>query len=134
MSCCQSSTNGAVRTPASQASVEQSGVAFRPNSDIIETSEEFVIRADVPGVKADAIDLRVEEGVLMLKARVMPRMPEGARRLIGEYGVGDFERSFRLGEGVDAQNIAAELKDGVLTLRLPKTAAAKPHAIKIKTA
>lgn len=132
MSCCQNAQG--TNTCATTETRGVSKTTFRPNADIYETPEAFVVRADVPGARADAIDLRYEDGVLTLKAPVAARMHEGARAVTREYGVGGFERAFRVGEGIDAQAIGAELKDGVLTLTLPKAAAVKPRSIRVQTA
>jgi HSP20 family protein len=104
---------------------------YRPEIDIRETAEEFLVIADVPGATPESIDLTVDQGVLTLRAGVQPRDPTGSRRVVREYGVGSYERSFRIGEGVDAEKIAAELKDGVLTLRLPKSETTRARKIKV---
>ncbi len=118
------------RTEPSAGSV--GGPTFRPSVDIQETPEKFTIIADLPGVKPDGIDLVIEQGVLTLKAAVQPRVRSGARTLISEYGVGDFERTFKLGEGVASDLIAAEFSNGVLTLTLPKSPAAKARKIEVR--
>jgi len=107
---------------------------YTPNVDIVETAEEFLVLADMPGVAANAIDIQYEQGVLTMHGRVEPRQDENnTDYLLGEYGVGDFYRSFRLGEGIDANKIEARLKDGVMELRLPKSEASKPRRIAVKT-
>jgi HSP20 family protein len=107
---------------------------FRPEVDIYETGEEFVVKANVPGARPEAIDLNVEKGVLTMRAEVGVRTPENARPLGREYGVGAFERSFRIGEGIDTERIGAELKDGVLTLRLPKAETTRSRKISVQAA
>lgn len=138
MSCCQSTNQSTCcATDAStDAHVRRAQVVptFRPNADIHETPEAFIVRADVPGARPEGVDVRFEDGVLTLKASVPARKFEHARALSREYGVGDFERAFRVGEGIDTEQIKAELKDGVLTLTLPKAAAVRPRAIKVQTA
>lgn len=101
---------------------------YRPNVDIVESAHDFTIIADVPGARPDAIDVTVEGKVLSLKAAITARSRPNSRAHISEYGVGNYERTFRLGEGVDVDNLAATLKDGVLTLRIPK---AEPERRKI---
>lgn len=107
--------------------------AYRPNVDIIEKNEELVLLADVPGARLEDIDVRYEKGTLELYARVEPRIPKEARVLLQEYGVGDYYRSFQVGESIDSSQISASYADGVLTLRLPKVEAAKPRKIAIQT-
>jgi HSP20 family protein len=93
---------------------------YTPNVDIVETSNEFLVLADMPGVAPDAIDIQYEQGVLTMQGRVEPRQEEDKTGyLLREYGVGDYYRSFRLGEGIDPAQIEARLKDGVMELHLP---------------
>jgi len=87
----------------------------------------------MPGAHPDQIDINFENGVLTINGRVEKRLPEGASVLHCEYGVGDFFRSFQLGETIDPERITAEYKDGVLTVHLPKTEAAKPRKISVRT-
>jgi len=127
-------TDAACGTPGTQTvrARRHSEATFRPEVDIYETADEFVILANVPGASAETLDLTVEHGTLLLRAPVSPRWPEGATCLAAEYGVGNFERSFRLGEDIDSSRIGAELRDGVLTLRLPKGEQAKPRRIAVQ--
>ncbi len=88
----------------------------------------------MPGVRADDIDIRYEQGLLTLQGRVEPRQQEASTNyLLREYGVGDFYRSFRVGEGIDPDKIQAELNDGVMKLHLPKAEAAKPKKIPVRS-
>ena len=67
------------------------------------TTDELTLLADMPGVTANTIDIHFEEGVLTVEGRVQPRSPErGTNHLLCEYGVGDFHRTFRVGEQIDA--------------------------------
>lgn len=123
------------KTPASEvtpAEHTRSGSYYRPNVDIVEKADELVVRADVPGVAPDGIDVHFEDGTLAIHAKVPPRNQD-VDFLVREYGVGDFYREFRVNETVDVGKISAELADGVLTLHLPKIEAAKPRKITVKT-
>jgi len=104
---------------------------FSPRVDIFETEDELVLLADVPGVVAEDVDIKFENGQLTLHAHCAPRQ-EGAEHLLCEYGVGDFYRVFSVGESIDASKIAAELRAGVLTLHLPKSEATKPRRIAVR--
>ena len=106
------------------------GVFFTPRVDIIETDNELTLYADLPGVKPADVDLRFENGELVLHGRCEPRQPERGL-LLGEYEVGDFYRAFAVGEAIDASKIAAEFKNGVLIVHLPKMEQVKPRQIKI---
>jgi len=105
---------------------------IRPTVDIIEQADAFILQADVPGVTAKDVDIEFEKGVLFVRARVGAREPQNARVLARGYGVGDFAREFRIGEGLDMEHVTAECANGVLTLRLPKAEAAKPRRIEVK--
>ena len=106
-------------------------VMFTPRVDIIETAEELLLFADVPGVKSEDVDVRFENGELILHGRCNPR-GHAANFLLNEYEVGDFYRVFALSESIDAEKIGAELKQGVLTVHLPKAAAVKPRKITVQ--
>jgi len=100
--------------------------------DIIEKADELVLLVDVPGANAGSIDVDFELGTLSIHASVEPRQNERETRyLFREYGVGDFDRSFQVGDGIDAENIRAEYRDGVLTVHLPKATATKPRKIAV---
>lgn len=105
---------------------------YRPAVDIVEQADAFVVRADVPGATAKDLSIEFEKGVLSLRAAVAQREPKGVKPLAREFGVGDFTREFRIGEGIDMAAVTAECANGVLTLRLPKAEAAKPRKIEVK--
>jgi HSP20 family molecular chaperone IbpA len=105
---------------------------YMPRFDIVETDEELVLFGDLPGVKKEDLDVRFENGELAVEGNVQPRHAE-REFIFGEYGIGNFHRSFTISETIDAENISAELHNGVLTLHLPKVAAAKPRKITVKT-
>ena len=105
---------------------------YIPPVSIYETGDHLVLTADVPGATAGDIDIQVEQGELRIHARIADRVPEGAKSLVSEYGVGDFQRTFRLGEHIDAERIDAKVEHGVLTLTLPKTAAMRTRRIPVK--
>jgi len=116
-------------TPAEST---RSGRFYRPMCDILENTEELLVRADVPGARGEDIDIKFEDGMLSIHAPVAPRGPENESYMVYEYGVGDYYRTFRVSEAIDASKINAEYTDGVLTLHLPKVEAAKPRRIEVK--
>jgi HSP20 family protein len=110
---------------------ESRGVTFTPRIDILETEPELLLFADLPGVEQDNVDIRFENGELTLRAR--RTSPQADRTpLAFEYETGDYFRAFRITEQIDAEKIWAELKNGVLTLHLPKVEAVKPRKITVK--
>lgn len=123
-----------IKAPAeTEPSAEQtrSGYYYRPNVDILEKADELVVVADVPGTTADGIDVDFDNGELTIHARVPPRNQD-VEFLLREYGVGDYYRTFRVSEAIDASRITAEYADGVLTLHLPKAEAMKPRKIPVR--
>lgn len=109
------------------------GRVYRPNVDIVEEKDELRLLADMPGVTAGSIQIDFEDHVLTVQGKVAPRKIEGVC-LMQEYGVGDFYRTFRVSEQIDAGRIQAEYADGVLTVHLPKVEAAKPRKIEVRAA
>lgn len=107
------------------------GVTYTPRIDIWESDEELVLSADLPGVSPEDLDIQFENRELRIYGKVGPRH-EDHNFLWGEYGIGDFYRTFTIGETIDSKRISAELQDGVLTLHLPKTEAVKPRRIAVK--
>lgn len=108
------------------------GRVFSPAVDIYETPQSLVLVADMPGVSGEGVTLDLKENVLTISGRVTPP-PEGETLLLQEYDVGDFSREFQVGELIDQEKIEATMKDGVLTLVLPKAEKALPRRIEVKT-
>ena len=101
--------------------------------DIYETADDIVVRAVVPGVGADGIDIQFQGGVLTLRARSEePEIPEGSTWLVHEVTPGEFIRQVTLPRAVEADAAKTSFENGVLTLTLPKTADAKPKQIKVQ--
>jgi HSP20 family protein len=122
----QQANGTAVATPETTRSV-----TLTPRVDVLETEQEILLLADLPGVKQDNVDVRFEQGELTLHARrSFARNEESFVQR--EVSAADYFRSFRISEKVDAEKIWAELKLGVLTLHLPKAEAAKPRKITVK--
>lgn len=128
-------TREATQAPAAEvAERTRGGQVYRPQVDILETGDELVLVADLPGVKSDAIDIGFEDGTLTIQGKVEPRYGEDRSFLVREYGIGDFYRTFRVSEEIDASRIQAESAGGVLTVHLPKAEKAKPRKIAVKSA
>lgn len=104
---------------------------FSPRVDILELPEELTLLVDLPGVKSDGVTLDFERGELTVYAKREPTA-RGGRGLVEEFEVGDYRRAFLISQEVAADKITAELKNGVLTVHLPKAAAALPRRIAVK--
>ncbi len=107
---------------------------FVPAVDILESPEELTLVADMPGVAADGVDVRIDGDHLTVKGRVAADDYAGLKPLHVEYAVGGYERSFTLGETIDRDGIKAVLRHGVLTLHLPKAAHARQRRITVNAA
>lgn len=119
-----------VTAPAEQT---RPGLVFTPAVDIYETDKEISLLADMPGVKAKDLNIDLHENVLTLDGDV--KSPEGVNEVdvIREYQTGKYYRQFTLSQVIDQARINAELRDGVLRLRLPKVEAAAPRKITVKS-
>ena len=105
---------------------------FLPTTDIYETQDSLNVIMEMPGVEKSNVDLAVEDSVLKVFGRIDFSKYQGLQPVYTEYNVGHYTRSFRLSNVIDQNNIGAELRDGVLSLTLPKVEEAKPRTIQIK--
>lgn len=124
MSCCT--------TPATvSAGTEERTTTYRPRLDVIEKADEYLAIVEIPGAGKEDVDIVLEDGVLKVTAKVADRVREGWTWRRREYGTGDFARSIRVGDAIDAERIEATVENGLLTLTLPKAETAKPRPIRI---
>jgi HSP20 family molecular chaperone IbpA len=105
------------------------GVVFEPPVDITEVDDTMLLYVDLPGVKAEDVDVRFENRELQIRGRVTPAAKP--HFLLREYGVGDYYRAFAVTDDIDAEKIRADLNDGVLTVHLPKAEALKQRRITV---
>jgi len=106
---------------------------WRPSADIVETDNEYTIKADLPEVKKDDIDIRVENGILTLSGeRRVEKSTDDEKQHRRETFYGRFARSFSLPDDVDTVKISAECREGVLKVHLPKSEAKKPKSIEVQ--
>jgi HSP20 family molecular chaperone IbpA len=132
--------------PREKAEVEREdtrpGLVFRPEVDILERADAYVIHADMPGASQETVDIHLDKGVLTLDARLaepevdQEREPKGneMRPVYAEYRSGGYHREFRISEDVDPEAVSAKMKDGVLELLLPKSAKNQPRRIAVSAA
>lgn len=128
-----SSLTTTVPSPASQQVGGEPSLTYQPHVDVCDTGVGLSIRADIPGASADSIDVAFEDGVLTVHAKVPARDLPG-RVLRQEYGIGDYRRSFRLGDGFDGAEITAEYRRGVLSIDVPRLAAVRPRKVEVRVA
>jgi HSP20 family protein len=105
---------------------------FLPVTDIFETGDELKVILEMPGVDKESVDVRVENDVLTIEGHVDFTKYQGLTPLYTEYNVGNYARSFELSSKIDQERIGAQLKDGVITLVLPKAEKAKPRKITVQ--
>jgi HSP20 family protein len=110
----------------------QHATAWAPPIDIYETDDRYVITAEVPGISREQVDLAVQDNRLTIRGSRSGSEPESARHYHQvERGHGSFLRSFEFADAVDPEGITADLRNGVLTVTLPKSAA-PPRTIEIQ--
>jgi HSP20 family protein len=103
-----------------------------PKTNLYDNGEEFLVVAEVPGMSKDDINIRIQGNYLELSGSRKADSPEGYRMHRAERPAASFTRSFTIPSDVDGERVQASLKDGLLTLTLPKAEAAKPKQIEIR--
>lgn len=105
---------------------------FLPTTDIFETDDALIVVMEMPGVEKSGLDVNLETDVLSVSGRIDLSKYEKLRPIYTEYNIGHYRRTFNLSSSrIDQDQIAAEMKDGVLTLTLPKMEQAKPRRISV---
>ena len=105
--------------------------AVLPAVDVFEDESGITLLADMPGVPKDQLELKIECDALLVEGGVRPLTPEGLEAVYAEVRVPRYRRSFTLSRELDTAHIEANLKDGMLKLRIPKRAHAQPHRIAV---
>ena len=101
--------------------------------DAYKRGDDLWVHIDLPGVSADSVDIDVERNVLTVTAQRNWKRQDGDQLFLSERHRGSFRRQVHLGDGLDAERIEADYHDGVLTLRIPVAATARPRKIAINT-
>ena len=104
---------------------------FLPTTDIYETDQVLTVVMEMPGVDKGKVEINIEEGVLTVEGRIDFSKYEALVPVYTEYNIGNFRRSFNLSNSIDQDKIRADMKDGVLTVTLPKAEQAKPRKIAV---
>jgi len=107
---------------------------FMPHFEVRETDDAYIFRADLPGVKDDDLDITLAQNRLTVSGkREMEQRNEQDRYYAVERAYGSFTRTFTLPTDIDADRVEADLKDGVLNLKIPKSAEQQPKKVQVKT-
>jgi HSP20 family protein len=115
-----------------RSSDETNLTTWAPAVDIFETGHELVVKADLPDIRPEELDIRVENNILTIRGeRKFEKKVNENNYLRVERSYGSFSRSFSLANTVNSEAIKAEYKNGVLTLTIPKREEAKPKQIKV---
>lgn len=107
---------------------------FVPLTDIFETDESLTVVLEMPGVERESVDVELADGILTIEGRINFAKYEGLQPVYTEYNIGNYMRSFQLSRDIQHDRISAELKDGVMTVTLPKAEKVKPRKIKVSSA
>jgi HSP20 family protein len=125
--------SGDAQQPQAQQQQQQQRTVL-PAVDVFEDGNGITLLADMPGVPKEGLDVKIESDTLSIEGQVASATPEGLEALYAEVRVPRYRRTFTLSRELDTSKVDANLKDGVLTLRIPKQAHAQPRRIEIRTA
>ena len=117
-------------TPVQREETRSAGRVLFPAVDIFELEDSLTLVADMPGVDKEGLDINLEKGVLTINGKV--ELEERGNQILREFSPANYYRQFKLTEHIDADKSQAELKNGVLTLTIPKAESAKPRKIEIR--
>jgi HSP20 family molecular chaperone IbpA len=106
--------------------------AFLPTTDIFETEDALTVILEMPGVDRDNIEVSVENGLLTVEGKINFKKYEGLQPIYSEYNIGPYRRTFRISSRIAQDKIRAEMRDGVMSLILPKAEEAKPRRIEVR--
>ena len=108
--------------------------ALLPQVDVYENKDGILLVADLPGVSKDKLELRVDNDTLLIEADIVQDTPENMEAAYAEVRLSRYRRAFSLSSELDSSKIDAQLRDGVLSLRIPKHPHAQPRRIEVKVA
>jgi HSP20 family protein len=121
-------------TSGSRQPTQKSESAMRPPVDIFETSDGITLNADMPGVSKEHLNLQVEGNTLTVEGELEVKMPEDMEPIYADVRSRLYRLSFVLSSELDSSRVEANLKDGVLTVHIPKRAELRPRRIEVKSA
>ncbi|HEY6906641.1 MAG TPA: Hsp20/alpha crystallin family protein [Ignavibacteriaceae bacterium] len=106
--------------------------SYAPLVDIFETQDEFVLTADMPGVKKEDVSLKMEEGSMLIFGKIDYQESLNRRFILKEKETGHFFRKFKISDTIDESKISAKFENGQLVVTLPKHERVKPRTINVK--
>lgn len=107
-------------------------IQLRPEVDIVEDAQGLTLYADLPGVRNDQLNVRVDKDTLLIEGEANLETPENMEALYADIRANRYRRSFTLSSELETEAIEARMKDGVLKLRIPKKAAVQPRKIDVR--
>jgi HSP20 family molecular chaperone IbpA len=119
---------------AKQAETGRSEATLMPPVDVIEDVAGITLYADMPGVPKEKLTLQIEADTLTIEGEIGLSVPEGMEATHAEVGLARYRRVFTLSKELDASKVAAEFRNGVLKLRIPKAEHAQPRRIEVQVA
>jgi HSP20 family molecular chaperone IbpA len=122
------------QAPAAARTGAENERVMRPAVDIFEDQSGITLRADMPGVSRDTLDIRIDRDTLSIEGQSSIITPENMEALYADVRSTRYQRSFSLSGELDTDNVEAQLRDGVLTLRLHKRAEHRPRRIEVQSA
>jgi HSP20 family protein len=122
------------QTNAAQTSRQEEDLVIRPAVDIFEDANGITVQAEMPGVSKDRLNVQADRNGLVIEGRAAIDMPEGMEALHADVRSTRYRRNFVLSGELETDRIEANLKDGLLTLRIPKRAEVRPRKIEVRAA
>ncbi|MFM0204891.1 Hsp20/alpha crystallin family protein [Paraburkholderia fungorum] len=119
-------------TPSTQAKSAERRSTIVPAVDVFEDQTGITVVADLPGVSKDRLDVKVQDGNLVIEAEARVPTPDGLRLQHAEMPAPSYFRAFTLSPDFDPAKIEANLQDGVLKLRIPRSEKAQPRRIEVR--
>jgi HSP20 family molecular chaperone IbpA len=125
-------TQDVAKRPAAEVQRTERQVVLNPPVDIYEDADGITLIADMPGISKDRLNIEVDKHTLLIEGDAHLDMPEGIQALYADIRSTRYRRSFLLSPELEPNNIDASLKDGVLTLKIPKRAELRPRKIEVR--
>jgi len=119
-------------TDVQAAKAREESLALAPAVDIYENAQGITVQADMPGVSKDGLSIQADRNSLVIEGNAVIDMPDGMEAIYADVQATRYRRSFALSGELDTERIEASLKDGVLTLRIPKRAEFRPRKVEVR--